>query len=196
MPVTTNRRSLLKAVAGMGAAAQIAGAAPQSTATGRDYWVGLLARLAEPVLGNLAAGTLKRKCPWSAPPARGLAGASTPIWRPSRDCWRAWRRGSKPRSTAVRNATGNSDRRPRPRRHPFRDRPRFARFPELFRWRQPVVDCGFLAQALLRAPSELWRNSTTARSATWPPPCCRRGRLLRATTTGCCSAPWWRPRWP
>ena len=63
MPVTTNRRSLLKAVAGMGAAAQVAGAAPQSTATGRDYWVGLLARLAEPVLVNLAAGTLKRNMP-------------------------------------------------------------------------------------------------------------------------------------
>ena len=63
MPATTNRRTLLKAMAGVGAATQVAAATPQSTETGRDYWVRLLARLAEPVLVNLADGKLKRAMP-------------------------------------------------------------------------------------------------------------------------------------
>ena len=53
----THRRNFLGAVAGIGMAA----AAPQaSSETDRQYWVRTLVKLADPVLRNLAAGTLKR----------------------------------------------------------------------------------------------------------------------------------------
>jgi hypothetical protein len=141
----------------MGAAAQVAGAAPQSTATGRDYWVGLLARLAEPVLVNLAAGTLKRNMPVECAAgteasrrkfthleaiARLLAGVAPWLEAPlaggsERD--RQQRCAGLARD-AIRSATDPAS-------------PDFLNYSD---GDQPVVDCGFLAQALLRAPSELW----------------------------------------
>ena len=58
-----HRRAFFQTVAGVGMAA----AAPQATAQGaesdRQYWVRTLARVAEPVLTNLAAGTLKSNMP-------------------------------------------------------------------------------------------------------------------------------------
>ena len=60
----TNRRTLLKTVAGLSAAAQVASSAPpQNAESDRDYWIRLLSKLAEPVLDNLAHGTLKLKMP-------------------------------------------------------------------------------------------------------------------------------------
>ena len=58
----THRRNFFRSMAVLGAAQ--AGAAPQSaTGDDRQYWLRTLAKLAEPVLRNLAAGTLKRNMP-------------------------------------------------------------------------------------------------------------------------------------
>src|ERR1041384_6793441 len=57
----TNRRNLLKAVAALSAAGR---AEPQPRGeTDRQFSVRLLTRLAEPVLTNLARGTLRRNMP-------------------------------------------------------------------------------------------------------------------------------------
>jgi len=59
----TNRRTLLKTIAGL-SAARVAKNAPQpSVESDRAYWIRLLTKLAEPVLANLARGTLKRNMP-------------------------------------------------------------------------------------------------------------------------------------
>src|SRR5450432_2267339 len=63
MPANANRRTLLKAMAGMSAVTQAANAVPQSADSGRGYWVRMLAKLAEPVLTNLAGGKLKLTMP-------------------------------------------------------------------------------------------------------------------------------------
>jgi hypothetical protein len=44
MTATTNRRTLLQAMAGIGVAGQVAAGAPQSSDAGREYWVRLLSR--------------------------------------------------------------------------------------------------------------------------------------------------------
>src|ERR1039458_10271613 len=57
-----HRRAFLQTVVGAGAAAS-AQAAPQTTESDRQYWVRMMGKVAEPVLTNLAAGTLKRNMP-------------------------------------------------------------------------------------------------------------------------------------
>ena len=59
----TDRRTALKTIAGLSAARLAQGAQQPTAASDRTYWTGLLARLAEPVLENLARGTLKRNMP-------------------------------------------------------------------------------------------------------------------------------------
>ena len=59
--VMNHRRAFLQTV--VGAAAAAAQAAPQSTGSDRQYWVRTMGKVAEPVLTNLAAGTLKRNMP-------------------------------------------------------------------------------------------------------------------------------------
>ena len=59
----TNRRVLLKTIESL-SAARLAQGVPLPTAeSDRTYWTGLLTKLAEPVLENLARGTLKRNMP-------------------------------------------------------------------------------------------------------------------------------------
>ena len=69
-----NRRDFLSAAGAVSVAPVIAGASasehaqaqvqPQATGSAdRAYWVGVMTRLADPVLKNLAAGTLKAKMP-------------------------------------------------------------------------------------------------------------------------------------
>jgi len=50
----TNRRSFFQAMAAL-PAAQLAVAAPQGQESDRQYWVRLVAKVAEPVLVNLAS---------------------------------------------------------------------------------------------------------------------------------------------
>ena len=61
--VMTHRRAFLQTVAGVGAAAAAAQATPQTPESDRQYWVRTMGKVAEPVLTNLAAGTLKRNMP-------------------------------------------------------------------------------------------------------------------------------------
>jgi hypothetical protein len=144
-------------MAGVSAAAQVAGGTPQSTQTGRDYWVGLLGRLAEPVLVNLAAGKLKRNMPVECAAgaeaarrkythleaiARLLAGIApwleTPLASgPEHDLQQRYAGLAR---DAIRSATDPAS-------------PDFLNYSD---GDQPVVDCGILAQAILRAPHELW----------------------------------------
>ena len=152
-----HRRAFLQTVVGAGAAA--AQAAPQSTESDRQYWVRTMGKVAEPVLTNLAAGTLKRNMPVECVTGnvaerrkvthleaigRLLAGIAP--WLdlpldagPERDLQQRYAglaREAIGRGTDAQSAD-------------------FLNFQE---GSQPLVDCGFLAQALLRAPTELWQK--------------------------------------
>ncbi len=155
----TNRRELLTGLALFGAAAQ----AQDHEESDRSYSLRLLARLAEPVLANLARGTLKRNMPVECATgaeadrrkythleafARLLAGIApwlelTLAAGAERD---AQRRFVGLAREAMRSATDPKS-------------PDFLNYSE---GAQPIVDCGFLSQALLRAPNELWRKLDTA----------------------------------
>jgi len=159
-----NRRTWLGAVAALGAAvAPSAAESPQPAESDREYWVGLLHRVAEPVLVNLARGTLKRDMPVETSGAnaearrrfthleaigRLLAGIAPwlEVSLPAggeRDLQQRYRELAR---AAIHSATDPHS-------------PDFLNFSE---GDQPVVDCGFLAQALLRAPEALWRNLDAA----------------------------------
>ena len=155
----TNRRTVLKTIAGL-SAAQVAQGAPQPTAeSDRTYWTGLLTKLAEPVLVNLARGTLKRNMPVECASenqaarrkyshleaiARLLAGIAPWIEAPleaGAERTLQQRYAALARE-AIRSATDPQS-------------PDFLNFAD---GDQPLVDCGFLSQALLRAPVELWKK--------------------------------------
>ncbi|HEY1495800.1 MAG TPA: DUF2264 domain-containing protein [Candidatus Solibacter sp.] len=151
-----HRRAFLQTVAGLGVAAQ---AAPQASESDRQYWVRTLARVAEPVLTNLAAGTLKRNMPVESTATdlegrrkvthleaigRLLAGIApwleTPLDPgPERDLQQRYAELAR---RAIANGADPQS-------------PDFLNFHE---GQQPLVDCGFLAQALLRAPTQLWKK--------------------------------------
>ena len=153
----TNRRTLLKAFAWAGALGSKASAAPPET--DRDYCVRLLSRVAQPVLENLARGTLKRNMPvecvagaeadrrkYSHLEAMGRLLAGIAPWLeiqldagPERDLQQRYAALAR---EAIASAVDPAS-------------PDFLNFSE---GGQPVVDCGFLAEALLRAPNELWRK--------------------------------------
>jgi hypothetical protein len=155
MAAMTNRRAFLHLTGAGLAAAQ---AVPETAETDRQYWVRLMSRIAEPVLTNLAAGTLKRNMPVEslADPAdrrkytyleaigRLLIGIApwleaTLDAGPERDLQQRYATLAR---QAIRSATDahSTD---------------FLNFHE---GAQPLVDCGFLAQAILRAPNELWKK--------------------------------------
>jgi len=156
----THRRAFFQsAISGL-AAAQ---AGAQTSETDRQYWVRTMSKIAEPVLTNLAAGTLKRNMPvetmatnvadrrrYTHLEAIGRLLSGIAPWLeapleagPERDLQeryadlarRAIRAGCDPGS------------------------PDFLNFHE---GAQPLVDCGFLAQAALRAPNELWKKLDAA----------------------------------
>ena len=144
-----SRRGFFCAVAGLGAAA----AAPQTPETDRQYWLRVLGRLADPVLRNLAAGTLKSNMPvecvtgnaaerrkYSHLEALGRLLAGIAPWLESGG-QEARALGQMGRD-AIRSACDPQS-------------PDYLNFHE---GSQPLVDCGFLAQALLRAPGELWKK--------------------------------------
>jgi hypothetical protein len=154
------RRRFLQAASGAGAlAAAQASPQPGTMESDRAYWVRTLSRVAEPVLTNLAAGTLKRNMPvecvtgnvadrrkYTYLEAMGRLLAGIAPWLeapleggPERDLQQRYadlaRRG-------LRNAAD----------------PQSADFVNFHEGAQPLVDCGFLGQAILRAPNELWKK--------------------------------------
>jgi hypothetical protein len=149
-----DRRGFFHSVAALGVAA-----AREQAAAGddRQYWLRQLTRIAGPVLANLAAGTLKRNMPVECAVGKleerrrythleaigrllaGIApwlelelegGAEGELQQRYRDLARA----------ALGQATDPGS-------------PDYLNFHE---GSQPLVDCGFLAQAVLRAPAQLW----------------------------------------
>src|SRR5262245_33074056 len=152
-----HRRAFFQAVAGTGFAA--AQAAPQpAQETDRQYWLRTLIKLTDPVLRNLAAGTLKRNMPvecvtgntadrrrYSHLEAFGRLLAGIAPWleatlEPGEEHDRRQQYGALARQ-AMHLATDPAS-------------PDFLNFHD---GGQPLVDCGFLAQALLRAPNQLWK---------------------------------------
>jgi hypothetical protein len=151
------RRAFLQSVAGLGVAA--AQTTSQGSETDRQYWVRTLGKIAEPVLTNLAAGTLKRNMPVESI-AADLAGRRKVThleaigrllegiapWLevrldagPERDMQQRFAGLAR---RAIANGTD----------------PKSADYLNFHEGQQPLVDCGFLAQAVLRAPNELWRK--------------------------------------
>lgn len=159
-----NRRHFLESAVVLAASAE---AGPQSRLADREYWVGTLDKLANPVLSRLAAGTLKRDMPvecatgnvadrrkYTHLEAIGRLLAGIAPWlegplSPGAERERQQQYQALARA-ALRSATDPQS-------------PDFLNFHE---GGQPLVDCGFLAQALLRAPNELWKklDSTTRRN--------------------------------
>ena len=156
----TDRRTWIKTVAALGAAAPAVTAAPQQVAeSDRGYWIRLLTRLAAPVLENLARGTLKRNMPvecaagnaaarrrYSHLEAIGRLLAGIAPWLEAqleagaeRDLQQRYAGLAR---EAIRSATDPAS-------------PDFLNFSD---GDQPLVDGGFLAEALLRAPNELWKK--------------------------------------
>lgn len=142
----------------MAAAAKKA-VAQSSEETGREYWIQQLKRLTEPVLSNLARGTLKKNMPvecvtgnvaerrkYTHLEALGRLLAGIAPWLeaslpPGAELDLQQRYATMARAALASAADPTS--------------PDFLNFHE---GSQPVVDCGFLAEALLRAPNELWKK--------------------------------------
>jgi len=149
------RRAFLGSVAGL--ALPAAAGAAEEAETDRQYWVRQLGRLAEPVLTNLAAGTLKRNMPVECAAGRIedrrrfthleafgrlLAGIAPWLEAPldagaERSLQQRYAGLAR---QALRHATDPGS-------------PDFLNFRE---GSQPLVDAAFLAHAVLRAPHELW----------------------------------------
>ena len=105
----TNRRVLLKTIESL-SAARLAQGVPLPTAeSDRTYWTGLLTKLAEPVLENLARGTLKRNMPVECAAGNQVARRKYSHWRLWPGFWTASRHGSKLPWKPAPSATCNSD---------------------------------------------------------------------------------------
>ncbi len=156
-----NRRRFVQSLAML---ASDAAAAPQpAPESDRAYWLRTLTRLSEPVLRNLAAGKLKRNMPVESVTGkpeerrrythlealgRLLAGIAPWLEAPlppgaERD---SQQRFAALARDAIRSATDPQS-------------PDYLNFHD---GGQPLVDCGFLAQAILRAPRELWTRLDAA----------------------------------
>jgi hypothetical protein len=163
MYMGVGRRQFLKSSVALGALSAVAtrsGAAPAvSVANDREYWVQVLTRVARPVLQALSESKLKAEMPVEAPhgneterrqftylEAMGRLLTGIAPWLESgpqsgaegalRNQYAEWSRaaiqaGTDPASPDFMNFNHGS---------------------------QPVVDAAFLALAILRAPTELWRK--------------------------------------
>jgi hypothetical protein len=153
----THRRAFLQGTVGLATAQS----APDGADVDRRYWLQLMTRVAEPVLTNLANRTLKKKMPVESTGVIGerrkythleaigrlLSGIApfleAPLEKgPEYEAQQRYR-------TLARNAI-----------HSATD-PRSPDFCNFHEGQQPLVDCGFLSQAILRAPNELWNNLDT-----------------------------------
>jgi hypothetical protein len=156
VPEALRRRSFLGVAGGSAAAAALsapAGAAEAGLAD-REHWVGVARRLAEPVLTNLASGTLKARMPVEEAAGAGrravthleafgrlMAGLAPWLELPADDSaeGRARTRDVDLARRALARAVDPSD----------------ADFLNFTQERQPLVDAAFLCQGLLRAPRAL-----------------------------------------
>jgi hypothetical protein len=158
------RRGFLRVLAAAGvfgpfATRARAGRQQPSVGAERAYWLGVLRRLAEPVLTNLAEQRLKERMPVEATPGaeaerrnvthleafgRLLAGIS-PWLELETAAGEEGRLRERYADLARRSLDAATD-------------PRSRDFMNFTKDRQPVVDAAFLAQALLRAPRELWQK--------------------------------------
>jgi len=155
-----NRRDFLKTASAatvVPAAQSATGAQPASRSAAADdraIWIGLLRKLADPVLKNLASGTLKARMPVEQAAGanrqnvthleaigRLLAGMAPWIELPA-DTGVEGKLRSEYADLARRAISQAVD-------------PSSADFLNFTRERQPLVDAAFLAQALLRAPRTL-----------------------------------------
>jgi hypothetical protein len=150
-----NRREFLT-TSGAFAIASGGGSREQRAAspTDREYWISVMRRLADPVLTNLANGTLKARMPVEQANgadrrsvthlealARLIAGIAPWIELPSDDTSEG-RLRAQYAALAVRAIARASD-------------PASPDFLNFTRDRQPLVDAAFLAQGILRAPLAL-----------------------------------------
>src|SRR6266705_963849 len=147
-----NRRDFLATAPGSAAAIQgppLAGASPD-----REYWVGVLQRLADPVLTNLANGTLKARMPVEEASGAGrrpvthleafgrLVAGLAPWLELPPDESAEGRVRDRYRGLAQRALAQAVD-------------PSSPDFLNFTRDRPPLVDAAFLAQGLLRSPRAL-----------------------------------------
>jgi hypothetical protein len=143
------------------AALQVAKAAP-APASDRDYWVATVRRIAEPVLTNLSQGKLKANMPVEASHkneadrrnytyleaiGRLLTGLAPWLEKGPSDGpeGELRKRYADLARASLKNAVDPSS-------------PDYMNFSH---GAQPVVDAAFLAQAVLRAPDELWQKLDT-----------------------------------
>ena len=118
----------------------------------RNYWVGLLERIADPVLTNLSQGKLKSKMPLGRDDrysythleafGRLLAGIAPWLALPISDCDEG-----KLRDKYLQLVLESID---------SATNPHSADFMNFSHGGQPLVDAAFLAHAILRAPEVLW----------------------------------------
>jgi hypothetical protein len=157
------RREFLQALAATGLAGSVATPLARQTTNGtteRAYWIGVLGRLADPVLINLADQRLKERMPVEA--AAGLM-AERRDYTHLEALGRLlagiapWLELGGP--TGVTGEEGRLQQRYRAVAHRALDAatdPRSRDFMNFTKGGQPLVDAAFLAQAILRAPRELW----------------------------------------
>lgn len=166
-----NRRSFLAGVTS-GTGVALAGAAPSAAraegpaplASDRDYWISVLRRIADPVLTNLANGTLKARMPVEQRPGAGretvthleaigrlVAGIAPWLELGSDGSAEGRLRGRYADLThrAFANAVD----------------PRSPDFLNFTRGGQPLVDAAFLAQGILRSPTVLLGGLAPATNA-------------------------------
>ena len=159
MPIH-DRRDFLTALAALGAGARLRPAAHVApNDDDRRYWLGVLTRVADPVLRNLAEGRLKQRMPVEVSPTGGperrdyahldavgrLLCGIAPWLELGPDASEEGKRRGEYAELARRGLDAATD-------------PRSSDYMNFTRGRQPVVDAAFLASAVVRAPRELWEK--------------------------------------
>jgi hypothetical protein len=156
---TPDRRDFLSALAALGAGATLRPTARAAPDDDRRYWLGVLARVADPVLRSLAEGRLKQRMPVEVSPAGGperreyahleavgrLLCGIAPWLELGPDASEEGKRRAEYAELARRGLDAATD-------------PRSSDYLNFTRGRQPLVDAAFLASAILRAPRELWER--------------------------------------
>ncbi len=186
-----NRREFLTAAGAVGVAPVVGGRSVMGQATpgaqtDRAYWVSVMTRLADPVLTNLANGTLKARMPVEQAAGsdrravthlealgRLVAGMAPWIELAADDTPEGKLRGQY--ADLARRAIARAV------------DPASPDFLNFTRERQPLVDAAFLAQGVLRAPralkDALGRDRPPGNSS---PRSNQRARSRRSSATGCC----------
>jgi hypothetical protein len=155
-----HRRAFFRSFAGAGLVAGGAvGAQPSASESDRQYWLQVLGKLADPVLTNLAAGTLRLNMPvecvtgnvadrrrYTHLEALGRLLAGIAPWLEAPLPPGSERDAQQRCATLARQAIGSAT------------DPKSPDYLNFHEGGQPLVDCGFLAQGLLRAPNELWKK--------------------------------------